>query len=96
MGTHAKHKMHDNSLTAWRTLDKETNEQAIYRIIKEHGPLTDRQVCERMGTQDLNDARPYITRLLKAGALAEVGKVKCERTGYAVRTTYLSERASDE
>ena len=61
------------------------------------GPLmTDRQVKNILGLEDMNSVRPRITEMVKKGVLTEESSTKCPVTGKTVRVcrrnNYLSMR----
>lgn len=84
--SHATHRMHANSLEAWRGLDLGPMQ---LRVMEAYDvPRTDREVravVERALGRflDMNAVRPRVTELVKAGVLEEVGKRK--ENGRAVR-----------
>jgi len=47
--------------------------------------MTDRQVKETLGLDDMNTVRPRITELIKKGYLTESTNTKCPVTGKTVR-----------
>ena len=51
----------------------------------EKKPLTDRQVKNILGLEDMNSVRPRITELVKKGVLMEDSNTKCPVTGKTVR-----------
>jgi len=79
--SHATHRMHANSLEAWRGLDLGKRQAMV--LAEYDAPRTDREVADRLGFADPNRVRPRVTELVKAGVLVEVGKVK--ENGRAVR-----------
>lgn len=79
--SHATHRMHANSLEAWRGLDLGKRQAMVLACYD--GPHTDREVMDMLGTTDPNRVRPRVTELVKAGVLVEVGKRK--ENGRAVR-----------
>ncbi|MGE9239433.1 hypothetical protein, partial [Escherichia coli] len=58
-------------------------------------PMTDREVCEALGSADMNYARPAITHLIHDGVLEEVGSVECPVTGRTVRTVWFVVRRGE-
>lgn len=48
-------------------------------------PMTDREIKELMRLPDMNNVRPRITELIKAGMLYEFDSVKDHGTGKTVR-----------
>lgn len=82
---HPTHRMHPNSRESYPLFDCSTREQQVIGVLIKCGPMTDRQICERLGSADMNHARPSITALHDRGILIEISKVKCETTGRSVR-----------
>ena len=59
---HLRHDMHVNSLFSWRMLNVPHRKARVCEMLEMAGrPLTDREVCDLLGTDDLNAARPRIT-----------------------------------
>lgn len=88
-GKHKTHRMHENSLRSWRELDHETREYAVCDALRRFGPMTDRQVCTKLGSADMNFCRPAITNLRDQGVIYEHSRTKCETTGRTVRVNGL-------
>ena len=94
MGKHAEHGMHPNSLLAYSEeedaghLSRRASEiLAVYvRLMR---PLTDRDVKNELGFEDMNFVRPRITELIYAGRLQEVGSATDPITGKACRLVGL-------
>lgn len=87
MGTHAAHRVHDNSAAAFDRLDLGKRDALVLHcLLLSSVPLTDREVAERLGFADLNAVRPSISRLIDRALLYEVRSVKCPTTGKTVRT----------
>jgi predicted HTH transcriptional regulator len=63
----------------------------IIDCIREHGPMTDRQIQERLGLRDMNQVRPRVTELREMRVLREVGSARCPVTGRRVRVCGLGE-----
>jgi predicted HTH transcriptional regulator len=81
------HEIHANSLAAYHSTPCERSERAaaVLAVIREQGPMTDRQVMRALKFSEPNAVRPRITELVKDGALVEVGSVRDEITGKTVR-----------
>lgn len=91
MSAHPVHRMHQNSLECYRSLDLAPAKLAALAVYHEFGPMTDRQVGMKLGLQDLNGCKPAITTLIdKDKLLVEIGKQKCEVTGRKVRIVDLA------
>lgn len=84
---HLEHRMHDNSVSAYRAEEVKLSRRAqdVFAWIQLHGPHTDREVMRGMGFTDMNAVRPRITELLELRKLMEVGNVRCTVTGKSVR-----------
>ena len=84
---HATHRMHDNSVGAYRAEEFKLSKraQAIYDWVLVHGPHTDREIMQGMGFPDMNNVRPRITELIELRKFMEVGNVTCRVTGKPVR-----------
>lgn len=78
--------IHANSIKAWQGFPETSRIYMVMdAIVKAGRPLTDRDVCSRLGSADMNFARPTITRLVQEGLLAEVGSTICPVSGRTVR-----------
>ena len=80
--------IHSNSVASFATTrpDREKRILAILAVLSEDGELlTDRQIKDRLGFQEMNAVRPRITELLKEGRISEYGKTRCQLTGKTVR-----------
>jgi predicted HTH transcriptional regulator len=93
--------VHDNSKKAIReerALGKpHTRRKEILRLLVHTGqPFTDRQIMRALGYQEMNQVRPRITELVKAGSLRESGKGKCPVTGKTVRLVQAPTQAEFE
>lgn len=60
-------------------------QKAIVELLKEQGPLTDREIKDRLGYEEMNAVRPRVTELTKANVLFETGRKKCSTTKKRVR-----------
>jgi hypothetical protein len=87
---HDEHKMHSNSLEAWKVLKTTERRKKVIEVYEKYGEKTDREVCKLLGFTEMNRVRPRITELLDTGVLVEVGRVKCKTTGIRVRVCDLS------
>lgn len=79
---------HSNSLAAYHELRATLSGRRLEVLdcIEQLGrPATDRQIKDRMGFYDMNQARPRITELVQLGLLQEVGSIRCKLTGKSVR-----------
>lgn len=82
------HKMHPNSLDAYREEKAKLGDRAqeiITMLETQSTPISDREIKEKMKFSDMNMVRPRITELILAGLVFEVGKHPCETTGKSVR-----------
>ncbi len=89
MGKHATHRIHQNTRTAWRSFDQGTRQREVCEVLERYGELTDREVCYKLGSRDMNYARPAITKLIEEKIVEERGKTVCETTGRRVRVVGL-------
>jgi hypothetical protein len=78
---------HPNSTEALKTCADTLNkrQKAIFYHLFYSGPATDREVKEKLGYTDMNQVRPRITELLRAGLAIEVSETVCPTTGQTVR-----------
>jgi len=88
MGKHAQHEMHENSLTAYRSItDLSKRAQDIYYTLA-HSPraMTAREVLDKLfpGRGDPNLVRPRLTELKDDGWVVEVTNVVDDLTGCTV------------
>lgn len=88
--------VHGHSLESFDTLTKYNREEIIYRLFKrENRPMTDRQVKDLLGFDEMNAVRPRISEMSKnhdgrPGRLEECGQVKDYKTGKTVRQSRIS------
>lgn len=93
--------VHDHSLESFDTLTKSNREELIYRLFKRvNRPLTDREVKDMLGFDDMNSVRPRISEMSKQhdgrpGRLQECGQVRDHKTGKTVRQTRISAPSSE-
>lgn len=86
--THTTHRMHENSIESWQVYKAKiagTRAEVVLDTYRVKGSLTDREVRDLLGFQEMNSVRPSITHLLDIGYLIESGKTKCDTTGNTVR-----------
>ena len=68
-------KAHDNSMEAYRTLDRRKRREAILQVFRTASDaMSDREVCLTLGYSDMNAVRPRITELRDEGMIIETGK----------------------
>lgn len=91
MGKHENHDMHPHSIEAHDAeLPKLTGRKVqIYEFIKQHGPCTDRDVCEGLKFYDMNAVRPRITEMIPL-YLKEAGARRDKLTKRTVRVVEVS------
>jgi hypothetical protein len=90
-GKHPTHHIHANTRASWRQLDLADRARDILAVLDEVGePMTDRDICGRLGSPDMNYARPSITHMVQDGVLVEAGDVTCPVTGRTVRTVWFT------
>jgi hypothetical protein len=84
--------VHENSVESNKLFDKEAREALVVHIYESARgtPLTDRQVLQRTGQEDMNYVRPSITGLIERGLAQEVGKALCPVTKRRVRLVRLA------
>ena len=88
--------VHGHSLDSFDTLKKHNREELIYRLFKrENRPMTDREVKDLLGFEDMNAVRPRISEMTKVvdgrpGRLQEHDEVRDHKTGKTVRRTCIS------
>ena len=56
----------------------------IYGILEQYGAMTAREVCSRLGSDDMNYVRPRLTELVQMGKIEIIGK---KRDSVTNRTT---------
>ena len=81
--------VHPNSIESYYTLDdKAVRQNMVLNVYKNAYPksLTDREVANKLGFDDMNKARPRISELKEDKFLKECGKIKCPITNKKVRT----------
>ena len=85
--------IHQNSIESFHSIkDKAARREVIFNVFKrKKAPLTDRQVVNILGFNDMNQVRPRLSELKDAGALIEIGKIKDDQTGKTVRLLALAE-----
>lgn len=94
MTAHAAHRVHDNSRISFAALDLAARKALVLNVYLLAGcPLTDRDVAQRLGTQDMNACRPRITECLEDGLLWQTGSESCAVTGRTVRVCMPTAKA---
>jgi predicted HTH transcriptional regulator len=53
----------------------------VLEVIRERGPVTDKEIASKLLIQDPNGIRPRRFELAKAGLIESIGKKKCAITG---------------
>jgi hypothetical protein len=88
---HTEKQVHQNSIEAFHSIEDKANRREVVLDVfkRKQAPLTDRQVKNLLGLDDMNLARPRISELVKSGDLVEMGSMKCPFTGKKVRLTAL-------
>lgn len=74
--------------TPYQNLLREDLIVLAYKSVNE--PLTDREVMEELGFDDMNTVRPTITRLVQEGVLKIAQHTVCPVTGKTVRCCRLA------
>jgi predicted HTH transcriptional regulator len=87
--------VHENSLAAYHSLDLAPRLSAVLNVyLASLCPLTDREVKEMLGLEDMNTTRPRVSELIDSGLLEEVGnKQRDHVTGKKVRVCQPTARA---
>jgi predicted ArsR family transcriptional regulator len=88
--------IHENSRASYDAIKPELSgrRKEIYlTLCKSSRKMTDREVKDEMGLNDMNSVRPRITELIKMGHVEEVGNVKCPLTGKTVRQVMVFNEA---
>jgi len=82
--------IHENSVAAFKNLKITKRHKEILLIFQLYSrPLTDREVKELGGWEDMNDVRPRISELIALKILKQCGYVIDERTKKKVRISRL-------
>lgn len=84
-------KVHQNS--RWSYENRPDREREVLRAYRTLGDSTDREIAEHLGYVDMNSVRPFITNLVQAGDLREVGSATCHVTGRTVRVCKVIARS---
>ena len=81
------HAIHEHSLRAYREERPALSVRAaaVLAIVGRYGPMTDREIVDRLGYRDMNACRPRVTELLQAGLIVEHDAIRCAVTGKTVR-----------
>ena len=83
--------IHRNSRRAWTEFDAPRRAMDVMAVLRKHRrPMTDREICEALGSGDMNYARPSITVLKQQGVLCEVMDVWCPKTNRSVRAVWFA------
>lgn len=46
----------------------------IYGMLEQYGPMTAREICMKLGSNDMNYVRPRLTELVQMGKIEIIGK----------------------
>ena len=85
--------IHENSLEAFKTLDKASRQELVLECYHRYPlGLTDRDVKDLLGFNDMNTVRPRITEMIKEDRprLEEKKKICDSVTGRNVRVVWLA------
>lgn len=52
----------------------------VFGILEQYGAMTAREVCRKLGSNDMNYVRPRLTELLQMGKIEIIGKKRDEIT----------------
>lgn len=80
--------IHLNSIASYRRLAEfqlAERKEMIIGLLVQYGPLTDREVADKLGFVDMNAVRPRITELLQLGWIVETGSIYDMETERHVR-----------
>lgn len=93
--------IHDNSFEAWKDgwadgSFARRSERILRCLFYSKQPMTDRQIKDRLGLEDMNSVRPRITELIADGYVREVGDTICEHTHKPVRLVDLRQPTPDD
>jgi len=87
--------VHENSRTSYRKLNTATITAAIFDAYHvASAPMTDREVAEYLGHEDMNAVRPKITALIRTGRCSTVGTTHDQKTDRDVRLVTVYGRAA--
>lgn len=67
----------------------------IYGILEEYGAMTAREVCIKLGSNDMNYVRPRLTELVQMGKVEIIGK-KLDRATDRSTSVYQVVRGEDD
>lgn len=67
-------------LEAYRRLRPGGRQWLIYGILEQYGAMTAREVCSKLGSDDMNYVRPRLTELVQMGKIEIIGKKRDEIT----------------
>lgn len=80
--------MHENSIRSYAEIRAELTGRRLEVLVfmeSQSKPVTDRQVMNGLGKNDMNAVRPRITELLKLKMVVECGWKRCDETNKRVR-----------
>ncbi len=85
--------LHPNSRKAYSEKDLTGDHLLIYSVYRQNDRLlTDRQVKQILGAEDMNEVRPRISELIEMKLLSQQGNTICPVTGKKVRICQLKYR----
>lgn len=61
-------------LEAYRRLRPGGRQWLIYGMLEQYGPMTAREICMKLGSNDMNYVRPRLTELVQMGKIEIIGK----------------------
>lgn len=83
--------IHQNTIDSWQRLELNRRARQVCAVLAEASrPMTDREITEVLGSEDMNHARPSITRLVANGIIVEDSNTVCTVTKRTVRATRLA------
>ena len=67
-------------LEAYRRLRPGGRQWLVFGILEQYGAMTAREVCSRLGSDDMNYVRPRLTELVQMGKIEIIDKKRDEIT----------------
>jgi hypothetical protein len=87
---HATHTIRNNSRASYAEFDADSRAgKVMHTLYNAECSMTDREIRDELGFQEMNQVRPTITHLLDSGHLVEAGQTICSTTNRVVRLVSL-------
>ena len=64
----------DCQMESYRRIKVGSRQWLIYGILETFGAMTAREVCDKLGSNDMNYVRPRLTELVQMGKIEIIGK----------------------